>query len=284
MNSKRKPPKQVPAQLVYEYTMGNRVPIQYLYIDDTLSEDKIKTYNSSDIDNYLKKIGERKTFYYGITDSWLYQALENFQVQDKDIAIMGSVEPLYESIAIYYGGRPTTIEYQPRVSNDSRLTTVTVEEFMRHPRQFDAAFSISSFEHDGLGRYGDPLNPSGDLEAMEKMKSILKPNGLLFLSVPIGADTLVWNAHRVYGRLRLPELLSGWKLLEFFPSKFPYRKLRDGSQQIRNGSQPIFVLQNSITDDIRLKQFIRNLSFALVLKHPFVRVVRRIHSIMKASS
>jgi SAM-dependent methyltransferase len=277
MNSKRKPSKQVPAKLVYEYTIGNRVPIQYWYFDGTLSEGKIKTYNSLDIDNYLKKIGERKTFYYGITDSWLYQALEKFPVQDKDIAIMGSVEPLYESIAIYYGGRPTTIEYQPRISDDPRLRTVTVEEFMRHPRQFDAVFSISSFEHDGLGRYGDPLNPSGDLEAMEKMKSILKPNGLLFLSVPIGADTLVWNAHRVYGPLRLPLLLSGWKLLGFFPSKFPYRKVRDGSQ-------PIFVLQNSITDDIRLKQFIRNLSFALALKRSFVRVVCRIRSIMKASS
>ena len=281
MNNKRKPPKDIPAHLVYDYTMGNRVPIQYMYFDDTSSERKIKTYNSFDIDNYLKKIEKRMTFYYGITDSWLYQALEKYPIKNKDIAIMGSVEPLYESIAIYFGGRPTTIEYQLIISDDPRLKTLTVEEFIRHPQQFDVAFSISSFEHDGLGRYGDPLNPRGDLEAMEKMKSILKPNGLLLLSVPIGADTLVWNAHRVYGRLRLAELLSGWKLLDFFPSKFPYRKIRDGSKKICDGSQPIFVLQNSITDDIHLKRFIRNLNFALVLKHPFVRMVRRI---MKASS
>jgi len=27
---------------------------------------------------------------------------------------------------------------------------------------FDMVFSFSSIEHDGLGRYGDPLNPNGD--------------------------------------------------------------------------------------------------------------------------
>ena len=31
---------------------------------------------------------------------------------------------------------------------------------------FDVALSISSFDHDGLGRYGDPLEPDNDLRAM----------------------------------------------------------------------------------------------------------------------
>lgn len=31
---------------------------------------------------------------------------------------------------------------------------------------FDAIVSFSGLEHDGLGRYGDPLNPYGDLSAM----------------------------------------------------------------------------------------------------------------------
>ena len=31
--------------------------------------------------------------------------------------------------------------------------------------QFDVVFTYSSVEHSGLGRYGDPLNPAGDLMA-----------------------------------------------------------------------------------------------------------------------
>ena len=40
---------------------------------------------------------------------------------------------------------------------------------------FDVVLSISSFEHDGLGRYGDPLNPDGDLAAMRSTRRLLKP-------------------------------------------------------------------------------------------------------------
>ena len=117
---------------------------------------------------------------------------------------------------------------------------ITPQEYDRDPIRFDAAFSISTFEHDGLGRYGDPLNPKGDLDSMKKMKSMLKPKGILFLAVPIGPDALVWNAHRIYGRLRLPLLLEGWKILDTFG--FEESQLNQG--EIGAYSQPIFVLEN----------------------------------------
>ena len=74
--------------------------------------------------------------------------------------------------------------------------------------RFDALFSISSFDHDGLGRFNDPVCPDADVRAVELAASMLRPDGLLFLSVPIGADLLVWNSYRRYGRLRLPLLLG----------------------------------------------------------------------------
>ena len=45
---------------------------------------------------------------------------------------------------------------------------------------------LFSFDHDGLGRYGDPLNPNGDIEAMNTVRTLLKPEGILYLTVPIG--------------------------------------------------------------------------------------------------
>lgn len=72
--------------------------------------------------------------------------------------------------------------------------------------------SISTIEHDGLGRYGDPLDPDADLKSMAAIKRLLKPGGLFFLSVPIGQDLLVWNLHRRYGEKRLPLLLQGWEI------------------------------------------------------------------------
>lgn len=45
---------------------------------------------------------------------------------------------------------------------------------------------MHSFDHDGLGRYGDPLNPTADLQAMQTVQQVLYDGGLLFLTVPIG--------------------------------------------------------------------------------------------------
>lgn len=48
------------------------------------------------------------------------------------------------------------------------------------------AIFICSFDHDGLGRYGDPINPWGDLLAMQTVQRVLYEGGHLFLTVPIG--------------------------------------------------------------------------------------------------
>jgi len=78
---------------------------------------------------------------------------------------------------------------------------------------FDAILSYSSIEHDGLGRYGDPINPFGDLERMKKLKRLIKPQGKIYLGVPNGPDFLYFNAHRIYGPIRFPMLTEGLNLL-----------------------------------------------------------------------
>jgi hypothetical protein len=68
---------------------------------------------------------------------------------------------------------------------------------------------------------------------------MLKPGGLLFLAVPVGSDLLVWNAHRVYGELRLPKLLEGWETIDSFG--FAQSDLRKfAGFEIH---QPVFVLR-----------------------------------------
>jgi len=80
--------------------------------------------------------------------------------------------------------------------------------FVRKP-QFDFAASFSSIEHSGLGRYGDPIDPFGDIREMEKVSCLLKKGGLFFVGFPVGADVLVYNLHRIYGPIRLPMMFAG---------------------------------------------------------------------------
>jgi SAM-dependent methyltransferase len=78
---------------------------------------------------------------------------------------------------------------------------------------FDVIINCSSIEHVGLsGRYGSDENPEGDLGAMARMHDLLKPGGVMLLTVPIGIDSVFLPLHRVYGRERLPKLLKNWKI------------------------------------------------------------------------
>ena len=61
---------------------------------------------------------------------------------------------------------------------------------------------------------GDPLDPDGDLKAMQKMKRIVKPGGLMFFAVPVGKDKILYNLCRIYGEVRLKKMFEGWEVLD----------------------------------------------------------------------
>jgi len=83
------------------------------------------------------------------------------------------------------------------------------------PHSFDQILNCSSVEHVGLaGRYGSPDEPNGDLHAMEKMARIVKPDGDMVLTIPVGLDAIHPPLHRIYGEQRLADLLEHWQIRE----------------------------------------------------------------------
>lgn len=236
------PAKLIPDALYDQFTLHGTIRVLSQYRNNTYAPETPLVYQRETIDSFLELINQREIGQYKITDTWLYAALDKYSILDKDVAIMGSTSPWYESICLAYGGRCTTVEYNRIVSEHPDVKTLTPQEYDKSPRTFDAAISISSFEHDGLGRYGDAINPAGDLQAMARMKSMLKPGGILFLAVPLGRDTLVWNVHRIYGRGRLPLLLDGWRVVDAFGFD---ETLLDRDTGRDASYQPIVVLQNA---------------------------------------
>lgn len=66
-------------------------------------------------------------------------------------------------------------------------------------RSLSSISSLCVIEHIGLGRYGDPLDPSGTEKALAELMRVTAPGGNLYLSVPIDEqDRVYFNAHRAY--------------------------------------------------------------------------------------
>ncbi|MES2273166.1 MAG: DUF268 domain-containing protein [Chlamydiota bacterium] len=233
------PPTTIPQEYYQEFTMDGTISVSSYYFDNSISAGQSTKYSYDEVEALKRKALLRREGYYGPTDRYLYAALDCYasQIQGKRVGIIGSALPWYEAIVLVFGGFPISIDYNKILSDHPEIKTLTIPEYDENPELFDAILSISSFEHDGLGRYGDPINPQGDLDAMKKTVQMLKPNGLLFLAVPVGMDHIFWNAHRIYGKKRLPLLLKEWNTV----ATFGYEK-KDLDQFSKGWHQPVFVL------------------------------------------
>jgi hypothetical protein len=232
------PPKTIPPELMDRFTMQGRVKIDRNWLDKTYPDNWPAIYTDAEIDRFLAMIERREWFIYGMTDVWLWEAIAKYPVRGLSVVNMGSLTPWYEANCLYHGARSTTIDYNRIIATTSRIQTMTTAEWDATRPAFDVGWSISSFEHDGLGMYGDPLDPDGDLKAMQKMKRIVKRGGLLFLSVPVGRDRILFNNARIYGRARLPMLMANWDHIDTFGLAPEHL---DGPGHI----QPIFILRNA---------------------------------------
>jgi SAM-dependent methyltransferase len=84
-----------------------------------------------------------------------------------------------------------------------------LNELEFEPRSFDQVLNCSTVEHVGLeGRYGSSADSDGDLRAMEKLAALLRLEGDLVMTLPVGRDGVFAPYHRVYGAERLPRLLE----------------------------------------------------------------------------
>lgn len=111
----------------------------------------------------------------------------------------------------YYDYRPAGLKLENLSSEFADLSAL--------PFADESICSLSCMhvvEHVGLGRYGDPLDPAGDLKAIAELKRVLAVNGNLLFVVPVsGNPRIVFNAHRIYSYAQIVEYFSGLALIEY---------------------------------------------------------------------
>lgn len=110
----------------------------------------------------------------------------------------------------FYDYRPAPIKLENFTSKQANLTKLHFKN-----NSVKSLSCLHTIEHIGLGRYGDPIDPDGDLKAIKELQRIIKTKGNLLIVVPIGRPKIMFNAHRIYSYKQIINLFYKFELKEF---------------------------------------------------------------------
>lgn len=110
----------------------------------------------------------------------------------------------------FYDFRPAQLHLSNLYCGKADLTELFFDD-----NSIESLSCMHTVEHIGLGRYGDPIDPDGDIKAMQELQRVLKKDGNLLFVVPIGKSKIMFNAHRIYSYQQIIDYFSELKLKEF---------------------------------------------------------------------
>lgn len=136
----------------------------------------------------------------------LYEIFTKYSIFSKRVLVVGSVTPWIESILLSRGARHVfTVDYNVPICNHPHISVLRFDQI--GSRLFDIIITFSSLEHSGLGRYGDLLDPRGDIAFVERISQHASTGALFFIAVPSSTRSqLHWNSNRIYNRMDLVKL------------------------------------------------------------------------------
>jgi len=151
--------------------------------------------------------------HYTYHPAWAARLLQKIQ-PEKHVDISSA---LYFSAIIsafipveFYDFRPANLQLSNLKTGMEDLTALSFED-----GSIQSLSCMHTVEHIGLGRYGDPIDPDGDLKAIDELKRVLAPGGSLIFAIPVGKPRIQFNAHRIYSYEQIIAYFDGLKLEEF---------------------------------------------------------------------
>lgn len=265
-------PREIPESLLAGFSMNGQVPIEYGYLNGRYPDAFIDLVTDDDIERAVllcprkMRSGNGPLSWAARRPPWLNKfvatsdnlpldmlAIRGYSAHDaaagefialltknsirgEKVAVYNSRNVFYEAVCCWAEAVPTAIRSRPLVNRSTGMAFQTVAEWEAKRERYDCGIAVN-IAQEGLGAFGESLDPDADVSAMRRMKSMVKQGGRLFLVVPLGEDRVQFNIGRVYGDRRLPTLLDGWRLIA----------RRDPSQVALHGdgkTRSLLVLEN----------------------------------------
>ncbi len=109
------------------------------------------------------------------------------------------------------------VDIRPLTAPIERLEPITgsILDLPFEDQSLESVSCLHVVEHIGLGRYGDPLDPSGSRRAISELQRVVSPGGHLLFGTPVGRPRVCFNAHRVHDPRDIREMFAELELVEF---------------------------------------------------------------------
>jgi hypothetical protein len=175
----------------------------------------IDTINISDLQPCLGDWSEHTPFdaHYFYQGAWLARKVYAAKIA-KHVDIGSSVL----TISVLSAQVETVfVDYRPLKASLSGLTSIAgnILDLPFKENSLDSLSCLHVIEHIGLGRYGDPIDPLGSVKASLELQRVIKRDGSLYLSLPVGRERVCFNAHRVHSPISVLKMFPQMKLIEF---------------------------------------------------------------------
>ena len=131
-------------------------------------------------------------------------------------AIVSAFKPV-----LFYDFRPANLNLSNLTSKSANLTKLHFES-----NSIESLSCMHTVEHVGLGRYGDTIDPQGDIQAAKELGRVVTGGGSLLFVVPIGKPRIQFNAHRIYSYRMVVDMFPNFTVKEF--SLIPDNALETG--------------------------------------------------------
>lgn len=151
-------------------------------------------------------------FHYFYQSIWAFNRIMLFKKQNhidigSDVRFVGMLTNI--TSVKFVDIRPLKINLKNFTGLDSSILNL--------PFKSNLIMSLSCLhviEHIGLGRYGDPIDPYGPLKASRELQRVLRKNGRLFLSTPIGESMTQFNSQRIFSFQDIVSMFNDLRLIE----------------------------------------------------------------------
>ena len=165
-------PRSPPSEWVQAYTMGGVVTLEHFYVNESIGLTAGYRYTRDEIDACIELARQQRQLSSaashlrrtgGVRHDHVLRAIaQEANVSMKSILVFGAQDPWLECAVLAAGARHvTTVEHVPLTYDHPQLATWTVGQLMKESQSggrfthFDVAIALRSFDHDGLGRYGE---------------------------------------------------------------------------------------------------------------------------------